>query len=335
MARTISGITADAKGNVWYLVYTTTVPEFGIPSTSALQVGKLTSSGHVTETPLPTTSFSGSALASAGGITVGSDGNLYTTINNEIGQLILARGAVDLNAIPNPNGGSLTPQSQDITTGPDGNIWYTQQSPAAIVELSTADAPSAPPTTTTTQPLVVTPTATPTPTPTAAPATTPAPTPTFAPPEVVFTTTTRKKGRIQTIQLTFASYDPSTNQPRDLLNVANASNLANYLLTTTIRGRKSHKNVAIAFATYNHTQPDEVVSLTLPSRSPRPSGCSLPSIRPRRRSLAFTASPSTGMGMASRAATTPSVCNERRRQPLKGSFSFGFPTGPAPGWATS
>ena len=75
-------------------------------------------------------------LSAGGGITVGSDGNLYFTFNNQVGQEVLTGGSpTTFNRLPNPNGGTLTAQKQDITTGSDGNIWYTQQSPAAIVQL--------------------------------------------------------------------------------------------------------------------------------------------------------------------------------------------------------
>ena len=44
--------------------------------------------------------------------------------------------------IPNPNVGALNQYDEDITAGPDGNIWYTQQSFSAIVKLSVNGTPT-------------------------------------------------------------------------------------------------------------------------------------------------------------------------------------------------
>ena len=134
VSRVITGITGDGDGDVWFPDVSTTEGFFGQGGVTTLEIGEFSTAGQIIESPLLTNFTS---TSSGGGITVGSDGNLYFTFNNQVGQEVLTGGSpTTFNQLPNPNGGTLTAQKQDITTGSDGNIWYTQQSPAAIVQLS-------------------------------------------------------------------------------------------------------------------------------------------------------------------------------------------------------
>lgn len=96
--------------------------------TNSADIGRITTSGSITEYPLPT-------YARANGITLGPDGVLYFTeqVNNSgdtgvtvqatIGQITTA-GSVQLSVLPSlPNGGCL-PNS--IVQGSDGNLWFTE-----------------------------------------------------------------------------------------------------------------------------------------------------------------------------------------------------------------
>ncbi len=273
--RQLDGIAAGPDGNVWF-VETVTMNGAGV-----LEIGKITPSGTITEYPLTSTT---NPLPNGGGLTTGSDGNLYLTENDEIGQVIpSSSGAPTFNQLPNPNGGSLTAQNQDITKGPDGNIWYTQQSPQAIVKLSTAVAsPTPTPTpspTPTPTPILTNPTPTPTTTTTPAP-TTPA-TQSFAPPRINALTTVHKHNHITAIHLIFQPKSPSSLLPNDPLNVANATQVSNYQLVAMGRAKKSHtvivQPVALASATYSHVTlaasatygPFEEVTLTLSQPIPQ------------------------------------------------------------------
>ena len=101
------------------------------PPDDVLEIGKITPTGTITEYPL-ITSFG--QLTSGGGLTTGQDGKLYFTENNQIGQVTLnpSGGSPTFVQIQNPNAGTVISNSvEDITTGPDGNLWYTQ--PSSIV----------------------------------------------------------------------------------------------------------------------------------------------------------------------------------------------------------
>jgi virginiamycin B lyase len=131
----VYGITAGPGGNIWFLE---TVPKtFGTPD---LEIGTVTPGGQITEYLL-ITDFGN--ISSGGGLTTGQDGKLYLTENNQIGQVTPNPfGSPTFAQIPNPNAGALNQFDEDITVGPDGNIWYTQQSFSAIVKLDVNGSPT-------------------------------------------------------------------------------------------------------------------------------------------------------------------------------------------------
>jgi len=251
--RHLYGIAAGPDGNVWFLETVT------MNGAGELEIGKITPSGQITEYPL---TGSANPLPNGGGLTTGSDGNLYLTENNDIGQVIpSSSGAPTFNQLQNPNGGTLGQNDEDITKGPDGDIWYTQQSPQAIVKLSIA-VTSPTPTPTPTPTSSPTPTPTPVSTPTTTPTLTPTPTPTasaptgFAPPRINAATELHKRGRIRAIQLLFEPSDPDTLLPSDPLDVADATKVNSYQLLAMFRQKRSRaivvQPVALASATYTH-----------------------------------------------------------------------------------
>jgi streptogramin lyase len=266
-SRTLGGITAGPDGNVWFVE---TVASRG---TNELEVGMITPAGQITEYPLASGS---NALSSGGSITTGGDGNLYLTENDQIGQVVLSSsGAPGFQEFANPGASFLGAQREGLAKGSDGNLWYTQPSPSAIVKFSTGVAsPTPTPTTTTTTTPTRTPTSTPTTTPTPTPtptamtptATTPTttltpatrPLPGFAPPRINSVTTLGRRGHIRAIRLFFDTLDPATLQPRDPLNVANASNVSHYVVTAAVRSRRSlastAQDVPLASATCGQTR---------------------------------------------------------------------------------
>jgi virginiamycin B lyase len=277
--RHTGGIAAGPDGNVWFLE---TVLSGG---SGELEVGKVTPAGQITEYPLRK---SADPLPSGGGITTGGDGNLYIRENNQVGVVTpSSSGAPTFNQFQNPDTNAFdTINAEDITRGPDGNIWYTQQTPSAIVKFATnvtTPPPTATPTPTTTPITTPTPTPitapTPAPTPIATPTPTPTPAPTYAPPRINSVTTIRKHGRVQAIQLIF---DPSIpGMLYDPLNVTNADNVSNYQLVAMVRPKRSRtivvQPVALATASYSHATlpasatygPFEVVTLTLSQPVPQ------------------------------------------------------------------
>jgi uncharacterized repeat protein (TIGR01451 family) len=110
------GITAGPDGNLWFV-------EVG-----GNKVGKITTSGVVTEYKIPTTS------SSPLGITTGPDGNLWFTEGNgnKIGKITTS------GVITEYPGSSTYSYPHDITTGPDGNLWFTEQFGSNIGKITTA-----------------------------------------------------------------------------------------------------------------------------------------------------------------------------------------------------
>src|SRR5206468_4107421 len=98
-----SGITAGSDGALWF--------------TERDKIGRISTAGIVTETPLPS-----SGLLPLQ-ITQGPDGNLWFTDANDssVGTITLAR-AVTIIAVPNPG----YPYSEGIVAGPDGALWFTE-----------------------------------------------------------------------------------------------------------------------------------------------------------------------------------------------------------------
>jgi len=278
--RHLYGIAAGPDGDVWF-VETVTINGAG-----ELEIGRITPSGTITEYPLTS---SPNGLDSGGGLTTGSDGDIYLTENGQVGQVILSSsGQPSFNQLQNPNGGSLAIRPEGITAGPAGSIWYTQQTPQAIVTFSIAvSSPTPTPTPTPTSSPVATPTPVSTPTPTQTQTSTPTPTPTastpqsFAPPRINVATELRKHGRTRAIELIFEPTDPATLYPSDPLNVADATNVTSYQLLAQVRAKRSRaivvQSVPLASATYSHVTlpasatygPFEEVTLTLSQPIPQ------------------------------------------------------------------
>jgi streptogramin lyase len=102
-------ITAGPDGNLWF----TEIGPAGVGSS----IGRITTSGKITEFPLPT------ANSFPSSITAGSDGNLWFTgigTNNGPSQIgvITPQGKIHEFTFPHSIFGS-------ITRGPDGNLWFT------------------------------------------------------------------------------------------------------------------------------------------------------------------------------------------------------------------
>jgi streptogramin lyase len=107
------GITSGPDGNIWFTDYDTN------------QVGKITTAGAITEYPIP-------AIGLPLGITTGPDGNLWICeegglqgSNNSPGRIFKMTTSASF------TGYLLTPQDwttmpEFITTGPDGNLWFTE-----------------------------------------------------------------------------------------------------------------------------------------------------------------------------------------------------------------
>jgi len=111
------GITSGPDGNLWFT------------STTDPNVGRITPSGTITEFPVP---------AISSGITSGPDGSLWFTTTSsgdgglvdDIGQLAPDGGVSELPVPPGANlhfvnGAALT--GFGITSGPDGNLWFTER----------------------------------------------------------------------------------------------------------------------------------------------------------------------------------------------------------------
>jgi streptogramin lyase len=96
---------------------------------SAGVIHRVTTSGQVTDFPLPT-------AAGSQGLTVGPDGALWYTMRNPnlVGRITTA-GVVTEFPLPGPQ-----KNPGKITTGPDGALWFTQPATGTIGRLTTAGA---------------------------------------------------------------------------------------------------------------------------------------------------------------------------------------------------
>lgn len=108
-----SDITSGPDGNLWFTEY------------RGNKIGRITPTGSITEFPIPT---NGSLPY---GITTGPDGALWFTESSENGQIHANIGGkigrITVNGMiteyPLPTGGTIPAQ---ITTGPDGNLWFAE-----------------------------------------------------------------------------------------------------------------------------------------------------------------------------------------------------------------
>src|SRR5262249_58877280 len=95
-------------GNLWF--------------TEAHSIGRTTTAGVVTE-------FAAPPGADLTGITSGADGNLWfmDTGNQKVGRITPQGAITEITIPPSTSLKTFDPVTlfHDITTGPDGNVWYT------------------------------------------------------------------------------------------------------------------------------------------------------------------------------------------------------------------
>lgn len=113
-------ITSGPDGNLWFTEQNTG------------QIGRITTSGTITEFPLPT----GTSVPRF--ITAGPDGNLWFTMfyGNAIGRITTA-GVVTSFALPKCGADAIC-GAYSITTGPNGNLWFTLHDAAAVKQITTS-----------------------------------------------------------------------------------------------------------------------------------------------------------------------------------------------------
>ncbi len=87
------------------------------------RIGRIDASGVSTEIPIPTVAYD---------IALGSDGNLWVTTSSGIGRMTSA-GAFTLFPVARSNAGA-----SKITSGPDGNLWFTRPADARIGRITTS-----------------------------------------------------------------------------------------------------------------------------------------------------------------------------------------------------
>jgi RHS repeat-associated protein len=127
--RVVAGITNGPRGdgNVWFTESIPVTP----PAPFTSKVGKITTSGTVTDYATPTNPIS---TPPVGGITVGPDGNLWFTepSANKIGK-VTTSGTFTEYTVP-----TSTSNPYWITAGPDGNLWFTESGGNQIGRITTA-----------------------------------------------------------------------------------------------------------------------------------------------------------------------------------------------------
>ncbi len=118
------GLTVGSDGNLWFTLSNES-PTGGF--STAIDIGRITTAGAITEFPVPVAGFS------IGSMTLGPDGNLWfpedmrngippfvAATNPQIGR-VTPSGVVT--SFPIPNGYSAP---RALTVGPDGNLWFTE-----------------------------------------------------------------------------------------------------------------------------------------------------------------------------------------------------------------
>ncbi|MBV8164125.1 MAG: hypothetical protein JOZ91_07645 [Candidatus Eremiobacteraeota bacterium] len=113
----LNHIVAGSDGNLWFV------------ETVANEIGKITTSGVITQYPVPTASSDlGSILA------LGPDGNIWFCEYgaNKVGK-VTPGGTMTEYAVPSPSSGPW-----GITAGPDGNIWFTENIASQVGRITPA-----------------------------------------------------------------------------------------------------------------------------------------------------------------------------------------------------
>jgi streptogramin lyase len=112
-----SGIVFGVDGNLWFT-------ELNTPA----KIGRLTTSGALTEFPVPT------STGAPSNITSGPDGNLWFTEfdDNRIGR-ITTGGTITEFTVP-----TSSSQPSGITSGPDGAVWFTEENGNKIGRITTS-----------------------------------------------------------------------------------------------------------------------------------------------------------------------------------------------------
>ena len=126
-------ITTGPDGNLW-------ITEDGLSNGGVGAIGRMTTSGDLTEYPLPTAPGNGSR---AEDIAVGPDGNLWFTWSQGSASPVgppLARSIGRITPTGTitefPLGSDSSFASAGITSGPDGNLWFTEPGSNSIGRIS-------------------------------------------------------------------------------------------------------------------------------------------------------------------------------------------------------
>jgi streptogramin lyase/pimeloyl-ACP methyl ester carboxylesterase len=120
------GITQGPDGNLWFT------------EAQANQIGRVTTSGVVTEFPLPMCGPTSSWNPYPMEIALGADGNLWFTEYGcaSIGRITTSGSVTEFPLPSNPS--TNNPEPDGITAGPDGNLWFTEDQTGAIGLIDTS-----------------------------------------------------------------------------------------------------------------------------------------------------------------------------------------------------
>ena len=109
-----SGIAVGPDGNLWFTVAI---------NGGGAAIGRITTGGVITEFDIPNSQTTLANGAASLGIAKGADGKLWFTDGNAIGS-ITTDGQISVYPLPDS-----TNQARSITTGPDGDAWFTACTP--------------------------------------------------------------------------------------------------------------------------------------------------------------------------------------------------------------
>jgi streptogramin lyase/pimeloyl-ACP methyl ester carboxylesterase len=120
------GITQGPDGNLWFT------------EAQANQIGRITTSGVLTEFPLPMCGPTSSWNPDPMDIASGPDGNLWFTEFGcaSIGRITTSGSVIEFLLPSNPSTNNSEPDG--ITAGPDGNLWFTEDQTGAIGQIDTS-----------------------------------------------------------------------------------------------------------------------------------------------------------------------------------------------------